>query len=85
MSDEGFRKKLNKKLDDLGKLDYKISDASAKPKTSNYEVVFAIISKSNNDLDIPFFSKVNIRNVKKRLDMFGYKVSLLKIETAKTS
>lgn len=85
LSDEEFREKLNTKLDELGKSDHKLSNTSEKPRTSDYEIVFAIISKSDSDLDIPFFSKVNIRNAKKRLDMLNYKVSLLKIATAKTS
>jgi len=82
LSDKEFREKLNKKFDELGKSDYKFSDISKKPKTSDYEIVFAIISKSDKDLDIPFFSKINIRNAKKRLEMLGYPVSLLKIATS---
>ena len=85
LSDKEFREKLNAKLDELGKPDYKLTDVSKKPKTSDYEIVFAIISKSDGELDIPFFSKVNIRNAKKRLDMLGYRVSLLKVPTAKTA
>lgn len=86
LSDEEFREKLNKKLDELDEEpDYKLPDTTEKPKTSDYEIVFAIISKSDGELDIPFFSKVNIKNVKKQLDMLGYKVSLLKVETTKTA
>lgn len=85
LSDKEFRDKLNNKFTELGKDTYKISNTSNKPKTSEYEIVFAIISKSDNDLEIPFFSKVNIRNAKKRLEMLGYPVSLLKISTEKVS
>lgn len=77
LSDPEFRKKLNDKLP----TDYKLADSLEKPKSSDYKVIFAIISKSESDLDIPFFSKVNIRNAKKRLETFGYSVSLLKIST----
>ncbi len=77
LSDIEFRKKLNDELP----MDYKISDATVKPKSSDYEIVFAIISKSKSELDIPFFSKVNIRNAKRKLETFGYNVSILKIET----
>lgn len=78
LSDQEFRNKLNNKLPD----GYKLENTTDKPKSSEYEVVFAIISKSEKDLDIPFFSKVNVRNTKSRLEAFGYKVSLLKISTA---
>lgn len=84
LSDRDFREKLNTKLDEIGKFDYKFPNTSSKPKTSDYEIVFAIISKSDDELDIPFFSKVNIRNVKKRLDMLGYKTSIMKISVEKT-
>lgn len=85
LSDKEFRDKLNNKFEELGKDIYKFQNTSDKPKTSDYEIVFAIISKSDKELDIPFFSKVNIRNAKKRLEMLGYSVSLLKISTEKVS
>lgn len=77
LSDQEFREKLNDKLP----TDYKLSNTEEKPKPSEYEIIYAIISKSETDLDIPFFSKVNIRNAKRRLETFGYIVSLLKIST----
>lgn len=80
LSDPEFRKKLNDKLP----TGYKFANASEKPKSSEYKIIFAIISKSENDLDIPFFSKVNIRNAKRRLETFGYPVSLLKVSTNAT-
>ncbi|MCD4705514.1 TIGR04141 family sporadically distributed protein, partial [bacterium] len=57
----------------------KFGNFKKKPKSSEYEIIYAIISKSEKDLDIPFFSKINIRNAKRRLETFGYSVSLLKI------
>jgi len=77
LSDIEFRKKLNDKLP----IGHKFTDTTVKPNSADYEIIFAIISKSKNDLDIPFFSKVNIRNAKSKLGLFGYKVSILKIET----
>ena len=80
LSDQAFREKLNEKLPD----DYKLENISDKPDASDYKIIFAIISKKEEEgLDIPFFSKMNIRNAKRRLETFGYAVSLLKIETAK--
>ena len=78
LSDPEFRKKLNEKLPN----DYKIENTEEKPNASEYEIVYAIISKSDKELDIPFFSKVNIRNAKRRLETFGYTVSLQKIPTS---
>lgn len=71
-----FREKLNEKLG----ADYKLTDTVAKPNPSEYEVVFGIISKSEKELELPFFSKVSLRNAKNRLEAFGYKVSLTKIQ-----
>lgn len=76
VSDKDFREKLNKILPH----NYQLDDFSQKPDASEYEVVFAIISKSAKALDIPFFSKVTIRNAQKRLEGFGYKVTIKKIE-----
>jgi uncharacterized protein (TIGR04141 family) len=75
ISDGLFRTKVNNKLPDS----HKLTDASVRPNPQEYEVVFGIISKSNNPLDIPFFSKVSLRNAKRRLESFGYTVSKKKI------
>ncbi len=42
-------------------------------------MIYAVVSSADADLEIPFFSKVNLRNAKKRLMAFGYNVSLLKV------
>ena len=42
-------------------------------------MVFAIVSKSEKPLDIPFFSKVSLRNARKRLSAYGYTVTRKKI------
>lgn len=73
--DEEFRRKLNGKLP----RGYKLNNPEQRPKPSDYEIIFSIISKYDADLDIPFFSKVSIRSARKRLTGFGYSVSLLKI------
>ena len=77
LSDQEFRTKLNGKLPN----GYKLENVADKPKSSEYKIVFAIISKSEKDLHIPFFSKVNIKNIKRRLENLGYPVFLLKIST----
>lgn len=45
----------------------------------DYEIVFAIVSRSPRDLDLPFFSKVSLRVAVKRLEARGYRVSLNKV------
>jgi uncharacterized protein (TIGR04141 family) len=75
VSDPSFRKSLNEKLPD----DYKLVDPEQQPNARDYEVIFAIISKSANPLDIPFFSKVSLSNARRRLVSYGYKVTRKKI------
>ena len=75
LADKDFRSKVNNKLSES----HKLNSPDEKPNPSEYEVVFAIISSSPKELEIPFFSKVSLRNIKRRLETFGYKVSLQKI------
>jgi len=77
LADKEFRDKVNEKLADS----HKLNDTTPKPNAEEYEVVFAVISASPKDLDIPFFSKVTLRNARRRLQTYGYNVSLLKIYT----
>jgi uncharacterized protein (TIGR04141 family) len=74
-SDAAFREKLNEKLP----VPFKLADVAARPDPTEYEVVFAIISKSLKPLDIPFFSKVSLRNARKRLEGYGYRVTKKKV------
>lgn len=77
IGDKDFRKKVNEELPES----HRINNIEDRPIASDYEIIFAIISSFDNDLDIPFFSKVNLRSAKRRLEAFGYKVSLQKIKT----
>ncbi len=76
LADKGFRKKVNNKLPGS----HKITNPDPRPNPVEYEVIFAIISSSPKKLEIPFFSKVSLRNAKQRLEAYGYIVHLLKIE-----
>ena len=73
--DEQFRGKVNQKLNS----DFKIKNSGGRFKASEYEIIFAIISQLQDSLEIPFFSKVSLLNIKKKLENYGYKVSILKI------
>jgi uncharacterized protein (TIGR04141 family) len=64
VQDADFRQKLNDKLPAA----HKLANVITRPDPSEYEIVFAIISKSKNPLDIPFFSKVSLRNARRRLE-----------------
>lgn len=72
-SDDEFRTKVNDKLPDYLKF------PGTKPNPEDYEIIYAVVSSADKDLEIPFFSKVNLRRAKKRLMAFGYNVSLLKV------
>ncbi len=78
MADPLFREKLNKILPDENKL----KDPSASIDTKKYQIVYAIISYSKKPLDIPFFSKVSLKNARKRLAVLGYEVRFQKIDSA---
>ena len=75
VSDAVFRQKLNDKLPDH----LKIQNHLERPNAEDYEIVFTIISKSANPLNLPFFSKVSLRNAKRRLFGFRYRVSIKKV------
>jgi uncharacterized protein (TIGR04141 family) len=74
-NDADFRIKLNDKLPQA----LKLADPSIKPKLEEYSVVFTIISKSPNALNLPFFSKISFRNARRRLEGYGYKVYKKKV------
>lgn len=75
VEDESFREKLNQLLPEA----LRLANPVVRPDVEQYEIVFAIISKSPNDLDIPFFSKISFRNARRRLRGYGYKVTRKKI------
>lgn len=75
LSDIEFRKKVNQKLPQS----HKMTDVPDSPRAAEYQIIFAIISSSKKELEIPFFSKLSLKNAKQRLEAFGYQVALQKI------
>ena len=75
-SHASYRKDMNERLP----ADYQVVKPDQPINPQEYKVIFAIISRSKNDLDIPFFSKVSLRNSVRRLKLYRYKVYLQKIE-----
>jgi uncharacterized protein (TIGR04141 family) len=52
-----------------------------RPDTAKYNIIFAVIS--SKALSLPFFSKITLKNAKKHLEGYGYKVYLKKINETK--
>jgi uncharacterized protein (TIGR04141 family) len=80
--DKEFRKKISDGLDS----GFKIKNVATRPNINDaerYNIIFGIVSKSPNDFELPFFSKMTLMHVTKDLVNFGYKVSLIKIRNLK--
>lgn len=75
-----IRKRVNQKNVDGFRFNNPASDLD----TSKYEVVYGIISRVDNDLDIPFFSKIMLVRTVSDLRKLGYKASLIKIQHNKS-
>lgn len=57
-------------------------DATSIPQSGEYRVVFAVISDKTTPLALPFFSRVNVRQACRRLEAFGYRTALAKIQVS---
>jgi len=73
-----FRKLVNDKLSET----HKMADPEGKLDATQYQVVYGIISKSKNVLSLPFFSKIVLRNAKRRLSELGFEIRIGKIARA---
>ena len=71
--DTGFRKEANKKLP----TSHRLADPT-KP-LGTHTVTYAVISKSQKPLNVPFFSKVTLNNAHLTLRGLGYNVQLTKV------
>jgi uncharacterized protein (TIGR04141 family) len=71
-----FREAVNEYLEP----DHKLANPKSQIDPTEYEVVYAIISKSENELRLPFFSKVMLRHARRVLETMKFKVSLCKIK-----
>lgn len=78
-TDIEFRRKVNEELPE----GHRLADHTVVPVNQEYQIVFGIISdKDGDELRLPFFSRVNIRHVARRLEGYGYRVALSKIPVA---
>jgi hypothetical protein len=78
--DLGYREKLNPKLPDS----IKLADARSRPDPRNYKVVYAIATRKKIPEELPFFSKVTLKNALKILKALNYQVALAKIDVHPT-
>ncbi|MFT7432620.1 MAG: hypothetical protein ACI9TY_000238 [Alphaproteobacteria bacterium] len=75
VGDAEYRHKLNDKLDDS----IKLANPDNRPTSSDYSIIYAIATKKNIPIELPFFSKITLKNSLKKLKTLGYNVSLIKI------
>lgn len=76
IKDSDYREKLNPKLP--GSI--KLIDPKKRPDPSKYGVVYAIATTKDLPADLPFFSKVTLKNSLKTLRALNYNISLSKID-----
>lgn len=81
LSDGNFRALVNKKLPKTHQLPAK----NIKPKASEFEVVYVIVSNDSKTsvLDLPLFSKINLRSCYKRIQLMDVPVSLCFVPVVK--
>jgi uncharacterized protein (TIGR04141 family) len=72
VSDADFRKKLNTKLP----THLRLVDTDVRPDSAKYCVVYAIATEKKKIDELPFFSKVTLKNAAKRLGGLGFKVEI---------
>jgi uncharacterized protein (TIGR04141 family) len=75
--DSDFRQKVRARLSETHR---ELIQVSTKPTHQALTITYAVISEEpGSTLHLPFFSRVNLVNIRKVLLGFGYKVELLKI------
>lgn len=76
VKDDDFRCKLNEKLP----ASIKLKDPKARPQANAFNIVYAIATTKALPAELPFFSKVTLRNALKTLRALGYKVQIATIK-----
>ncbi|WP_227432295.1 TIGR04141 family sporadically distributed protein [Pseudomonas poae] len=74
--DVEFRKKLNSKLPKS----IKLADPEPRPNPSDYKIVYAIATTKKLPAELPFFSKVTLKNALKILRGLNYQVEIIAID-----
>lgn len=76
IGDADFRKRLNDKLPSSSKL----SCTDARPDPSAYKIIYAVATNRMIPKELPFFSKVTLKNVLKSLKTLNFNVSISAIK-----
>lgn len=76
IKDSWYREQLNPKLP----ISIKLDDPKIRPTPSRYNIVYAIATNKNIPNELPFFSKVTLKNALIMLRALDYKVSLARIK-----
>ena len=84
VSGEAFRAEPRFRAGALEQLaeEYRLFACDQVPQPSEFRVVFAVVSDKVDALELPFFSRVNLRQACKRLQAFGYRTALAKIKVS---
>ena len=80
-SDEKYRKEV-KSLVGKSNVALAATIEDDRPKTNDYEIVYAILSRPTNNwpLSLPFFSQLNLMNAADHLERMQFKVSLIHVK-----
>jgi len=76
IKDVEYREKLNPKLP----TSIKLANPKLRPDPSKYKIVYAIATTKDIPTELPFFSKVTLKNSLKTLRALNYNISLSKID-----
>lgn len=76
IKDEEFREKLNEKLPVRSKL----NNTNVRPDPKKYTIVYGIATNKNLPKELPFFSKITLKNTAKTLKAYGFNICLSAIE-----
>jgi hypothetical protein len=71
-SDAEFRREVNEKLP----TSHRLADIRAVVRQDEYRVVIVIVGGPGTALQLPFFSRVTLKNSCKLLDAYGYRVAV---------
>lgn len=77
--DESFRRRLLMKLPKSANQNVYL----CRPKDGQFRIVYAIVSGKDGELQLPFFSRVTLKNAVKKLESMGYRVAISKINISK--
>lgn len=78
--DEEFREKLNPKLPP----GVQSMNPRARPAVSRFKIVYAIVTTKRLPIELPFFSKVTLKNAVSTLRALGFDVHIARIDIAPT-